>query len=160
MDIIGDIYGQIFFCEDKMGQSKLCGKKLKITMELRAIRADDLSTQLNVQPGTIETWKKRGISKRKIVAAALYLRIDEKLLINDEIDEETFATLLKERISSEISPSNEKDVITAVDINEEKDNNTDNPPPTKGILSSDFDKVSAILKSTAKIYDNLWEPQK
>ncbi|MBF0231345.1 MAG: hypothetical protein HQK63_17425 [Desulfamplus sp.] len=139
MDIIGDIYGQIFFCEDKMGQSKLCGKKLKITMELRAIRADDLSTQLNVQPGTIEKWKERGISKRKIVAAALYLMVDEQLLINDEIDEKTFETLLKERISIEISHS------------KEKDKNLDNPPPTKGILSSDFDKASVLSRFKCRI---------
>ena len=47
-----------------------------------------------------------------------------------------------------------------VSILEQEEYILDDTPPTKGLLTRDFAKVSAIVKSIAKGCDNFWEPEK
>ncbi|MGD9733808.1 MAG: hypothetical protein AB7U45_16670 [Desulfamplus sp.] len=132
----------------EMGQSKLSGKKLKIVMRLKKLQTADIVAGLNnTTAPTVEKWKQRGVPLKVIQPLALLLNIDEGLLSNDDIDEEIFTERIKVIINNGEYISKEEEIIQG-------------RKPKKGILSSDFDKVSAILKSTAKIYDNFWEPQK
>lgn len=117
-------------------------------MRLKKLQTADIVAGLNnTTAPTVEKWKQRGVPLKVIQPLALLLNIDEGLLSNDDIDEEIFTERIKVIINNGEYISKEEEIIQG-------------RKPKKGILSSDFDKVSAILKSTAKIYDNFWEPQK
>lgn len=133
-----------------MGQSKLSGEKLKIVMRLKKLQTADIVAGLsNTTAATVEKWKQRGVPLKVIQPLALFLNIEEELLSNDYIDEEIFTERIKVIISNGEYISKEEEIIEIR-----------NTKPNKGILSSDFEKAGAILKSTANIHENLWKPEK